>query len=318
MSLDRGDGMPVFSDKGVLSGKNRKWPYLFLLPFLLAYGIFMVFPMIYSLYLSTFNWNGITQKTFVGLGNYIRLFRSDRLFLKSILNTIIIMFMSLPATLFLGLILAFCLYNIGRSRRFFQVLNFMPYFTTPVAIGFIFSYIFDWNSGILNGVLTKLGIFKEHFFWLQNPWASRTIVALMIIWRNFGYCMLIYLAGMTAISRDIYEAARIDRANQVQTLFYITIPILKPVTVFLFITALIGGFQMFDEPVQLFSGWSAAARNIGGPDYSVLTILWKFYDDAFGSSTRLGYGAAIAYSLFIIIGIFSFLSFYASRRGENT
>jgi multiple sugar transport system permease protein/cellobiose transport system permease protein len=299
------------------SGKNRQWPYLFSLPFLAAYGLFMVFPMFYSLYLSMFNWNGITQKTFVGAGNYIRLFTEDRLFLKSIVNTIIIMFMSLPATLFLGLVLAFCLYNTGRSRRLFQVLYFMPYFTTPVAIGFIFSYIFDWNSGILNGLLTALGIFREHFFWLQNPWASRSIVALMIIWRNFGYCMLIYLAGMTGIPKEIYEAARIDRANSVQTLFRITIPVLKPVTIFLFITALIGGFQMFDEPVQLFSGWSAGARNVGGPEYSVLTIIWKFYDNAFGSSTRLGYGAAIAYSLFIIIGVCSFFSFYASGRGEK-
>jgi ABC-type sugar transport system permease subunit len=92
---------------------------------------------------------------------------------------------------------------------------------------------------------------------------------------------------------------------------------LKPITIFLFITALIGGFQMFDEPVQLFSGWSAGAKNIGGPEYSVLTVLWKFYDNAFGSSTRLGYGAAVAYSLFVIIGVFALVCFYASKWGDN-
>lgn len=298
------------------SSHKNKWPYLFSVPFLFAFMAFMVFPMLYSFYLSLFDWNGITDKVFVGLGNYIRLFTMDTLFIKSIFNTIIIMLFSLPVTLFLGLILAYCLFSIKRGKRVFQVINFMPYITTPVAIGFIFSYIFDWNSGILNGILTSLGILEDNFFWLQHPWAVRIIVALMIIWRNFGYCMMIYLSAMTSIPEDIYEAAKIDRARPYQILTRITIPLLKPVSIFLFITALIGGLQMFDEPVQLFSGWSSASQNIGGPQYSALTIIWKFYNDAFGSSTRLGYGAAIACSLFIIIAFFSLISFYISVKEE--
>jgi len=251
------------------------------------------------------------------MGNYIRLITNDPLFLRSITNTIIIMVLSLPITLFLGLVMAFCLYRISRGRRVFQVVNFMPYITTPVAIGFIFSYIFDWNSGILNGILTALGILEQNYFWLQDPWAVRAIIALMIIWRNFGYCMIIYLSGMTSIPNELYEAAEIDRASAFQILFKITIPLLKPVTIFLFITALIGGFQMFDEPVQLFSGWSAASRNIGGPEHSALTVIWKFYNDAFGSTTRLGYGAAIAYSLFIMIGVVTLLSYNLSKRKKE-
>ena len=297
--------------------KRNKWPVIFATPFLTAYGLFMLFPMLYSFYLSLFEYNGIVEKHFVGFSNYINLFTKDKLFLKSILNTVFIMLISLPVNLILGLVVAYLLFSLVRGRRVFQVVNFLPYITTPVAIGFIFSYIFDWNSGILNGLLTHFGILEENYFWLQQPWSARLIVALMIVWRNFGYCMMIYLSGMTAIDQDIYEAAAIDGAGKLKTFFAIVVPLLKNVSVFLLITAMIGGFQMFDEPVQLYSGWSAASRSVGGPEYSVLTVIWKFYDDSFGSSTRLGYGAAIAYTLFLIIGACSLFSFFWSNRKDS-
>ena len=277
----------------------------------------MLFPMLYSFYLSLFEYNGIVEKHFVGFSNYINLFTKDKLFLKSLFNTVFIMLISLPVNLILGLVVAYLLFSLVRGRRVFQVVNFLPYITTPVAIGFIFSYIFDWNSGILNGLLTHFGILEENYFWLQQPWSARLIVALMIVWRNFGYCMMIYLSGMTAIDQDIYEAAAIDGAGKLKTFFAIVVPLLKNVSVFLLITAMIGGFQMFDEPVQLYSGWSAASRSVGGPEYSVLTVIWKFYDDSFGSSTRLGYGAAIAYTLFLIIGACSLFSFFWSNRKDS-
>ena len=297
--------------------KRNKWPVIFATPFLTAYGLFMLFPMLYSFYLSLFEYNGIVEKHFVGFSNYINLFTKDKLFLKSLFNTVFIMLISLPVNLILGLVVAYLLFSLVRGRRVFQVVNFLPYITTPVAIGFIFSYIFDWNSGILNGLLTHFGILEENYFWLQQPWSARLIVALMIVWRNFGYCMMIYLSGMTAIDQDIYEAAAIDGAGKLKTFFAIVVPLLKNVSVFLLITAMIGGFQMFDEPVQLYSGWSAASRSVGGPEYSVLTVSWKFYDDSFGSSTRLGYGAAIAYTLFLIIGACSLFSFFWSNRKDS-
>ena len=127
--------------------KRNKWPVIFATPFLTAYGLFMLFPMLYSFYLSLFEYNGIVEKHFVGFSNYINLFTKDRLFLKSLYNTVLIMLMSLPVNLILGLVVAYLLFSLARGRRVFQVVNFLPYITTPVAIGFIFSYIFDWNSG---------------------------------------------------------------------------------------------------------------------------------------------------------------------------
>lgn len=294
--------------------KKNKWSYMMCMPFLGAYGVFMLFPMVYSFYLSLFEYNGFSEKTFVGLNNYITLLTRDALFGKAFLNTLIITAIQLPVNLILGLVVAFLLYRIPWGRRWFQVINFLPYVTTPVAIGFIFSYIFGWNSGILNLILTKIGVLSENYYWLQSKWSARIIVALMIIYRNFGYCMTIYLAGMTATSKDIFEAAEIDGAGKWQTFRYIIVPMLKNVTTFLLITSLIGAFQTFDEPVQLYSGWAAASKSIGGPDNAVLTILWKFYDNSFGSSTRLGYGAAIAYLLFVIIGVCTLLCYFISNR----
>lgn len=288
------------------------------LPFLAAYGLFMLFPMCYSFYLSLFDYNGIANKTFVGFKNYITLLTKDKLFGKAFFNTILITCMQLPVNLILGLVVAFLLYRIYKGRRFFQVVNFLPYITTPVAIGFIFSYIFGWNSGILNQILVKIGVLQENYYWLQNVWSSRVIVALMIVYRNFGYCMMIYLSGMTAIPKDVYEAAEIDGAGKWQTFRYVVVPMLRSVTTFLFITSLIGAFQTFDEPVQLYSGWAAASKSVGGPNNAVLTILWKFYDNSFGSATRMGYGAAIAYLLFVIIGACTLISFYLrSRHSEE-
>ena len=219
--------------------KRNKWPVIFATPFLTAYGLFMLFPMLYSFYLSLFEYNGIVEKHFVGFSNYINLFTKDKLFLKSLFNTVFIMLISLPVNLILGLVVAYLLFSLVRGRRVFQVVNFLPYITTPVAIGFIFSYIFDWNSGILNGLLTHFGILEENYFWLQQPWSARLIVALMIVWRNFGYCMMIYLSGMTAIDQDIYEAAAIDGAGKLKTFFAIVLPPLWiDVVIFLYYDAL--------------------------------------------------------------------------------
>lgn len=298
--------------------KKNKWPYLMCLPFLTAYGLFMIFPLFYSFYLSLFDYNGIAKRTFVGFRNYITLLTKDGLFGKAFFNTILITLIQMPVNLFLGLIVAYLLYRIYTGRRFFQVVNFLPYITTPVAIGFIFSYIFGWNSGILNQILVRVGILKNNYYWLQHVWSARLIVALMIIYRNFGYCMMIYLSGMTAISRDVYEAAEIDGAGKWQTFHYVVVPMLRNTTTFLLITSLIGAFQTFDEPVQLYSGWAAASKSVGGPDNAVLTVLWKFYDNSFGSSTRMGYGAAIAYMLFLVIGICTLISYhFRNRNGED-
>ncbi|MEK3916159.1 carbohydrate ABC transporter permease [Paenibacillus sp. FSL H7-0331] len=208
---------------------------------------------------------------------------------------------------------------VVRKRSLFVILFaacFLPYITTPVAIGFIFSYMFDWQSGILNQLLIQLNLVTEGVYWLQEPFIARCVIALMFIWRHLGYFMAIYLAGMTAIPQDIYEAAKVDGSSGTHTLFTITLPLLKNISVFLIVTSVIGGFQLFDEPKLLYGGW--AANSVGGPDNAALTVIWKFIDDTFISDNRFGYGAAIAYSLFVIIIFFSMISYrITAGKGEK-
>lgn len=297
---------------------TKIWPYLFCAPFLLAYALFNLFPTLYSLFLSFFEWNGIGQKNFVGLQNYITLFTQDKMFLKSLGNTAILMGLSTPITVALGLLLANVLFYVAKGRMLYQTINFFPYITAPVAIGFIFSYMFDWQSGYINQILTSIGVLEEPFFWLQSPWASRAIVVIMVVWRYLGYYMTLYLAAMTALPQNVYEAARVDGANRFVTFFRITVPLLKNMTVFLVITSMIGGLQMFEEPMLLFSGWANMGNGaMGGPGNAVLTTVWKFYNDAFKMDSRLGYSSAIAYSLFFIIAAISITSFIISNKKGN-
>lgn len=299
--------------------KGNKWPYLFCLPFIAAYFLFSLFPMLYSFQLSFFDWNGIGTKTFVGLQNYINLFTKDPLFLKSLGNTIILMAFSTPITVFLGMMVAYLLFDIGRGKRLYQTVNFFPYITTPVAIGFIFSYLFDWQSGYINKILVWLGIIDEPVFWLQSEVASKVIIVIMIVWRYLGYYMTIYLAAMTSMPAEVYEAAAVDGAGSFKMFTKITIPMLKNTTMFLIVTSIIGGLQMFEEPKLLFSGWATMGNGAtGGPGNTALTTVWKFYNDAFNLDSRLGYGSAIAYSLFIIIIVFSIIGFRITKgRGDK-
>ncbi len=298
--------------------KVNKWPYLFSAPFLIAYFLFSLYPMLYSLELSFFDWNGIGTKTFIGLKNYINLFTKDPLFFKSLKNTIILMAFSTPITVFLGLTVAYLLFDIGRGKRLYQTVNFFPYITTPVAIGFIFSYLFDWQSGYVNKILVWLGILDEPFFWLGSETASKVLIVVMVVWRWLGYYMTIYLAAMTSMPMEVYEAAAVDGASNLKIFTKITIPMLKGTTRFLIITSVIGGLQMFEEPRLLFSGWAALGNGqTGGPGYTALTMVWKFYNDSFNLDSRLGYGASIAYTLFVVIMLFTIVGFKISGRGNR-
>jgi multiple sugar transport system permease protein/cellobiose transport system permease protein len=244
------------------------------------------------------------------MANYIQLITKDRLFIKALTNTVLFMVINIPILIFSGLLMAVMLYRLKRGRRVFQTINILPYITTPAAIGLIFNFLFDWSTGIINTILVHSGILAEGINWLGSPGMSRLVVILMILWKGFGYYMLIYLAALTTIPEDLNEAAGIDGAGPIQTFFHITLPLLRPITVFLILTSVISGFQLYDEPVLLFT-------NFGGPERSSLTSIMYFYDRTFRSSTRLGYGATISYSLFIIIMIASVVTSRILNRKED-
>lgn len=292
---------------------NRTWPAVFLAPFCICFVLFNLYPIIYSFYMSTLDWAGYNEMKSVGLANYVEIFTKDKTFWKSVGNTIRIGIVGFPVAIILGLLLAALVSNLKRFKNSLQTVNFLPYVTTPVAIGMIFTFIFEKHVGILNKLITSFGA-KAINFMGTATWAP-LVIAFMIIWKNTGYFMVMYLAGITAIDPSLYEAAEIDGASKVQSFFRITVPLLKPITTFVVITSTIYAFQLFDEPNLLFTNQTSSV--VGGPSQSCLTIVWNFYNKAFGANPRMGYASAMACVLFFIIMIVSVIGLRIMNGKEN-
>lgn len=295
----------------------RKWPYIFVAPFVITYLLFYLYPMLFSFGISLTDWTAVDMDTrnFVGIKNYIRVFTDDPMFWRSVLNTIKIMLIAMPLTIIAGLLMAVLMFNIIKCRQFIQTVNFLPYITMPVAIGLIFANMFNMNIGPVNQILEKMGILKEGLNWLGDSRYAFWVVILMCMWKNFGYFMVIYLSGLSTISGEYYDAAKVDGANAVQRFFKITLPLLRPITTFVIVQGAIGGFQLFDEAKNLVSG--AGSNIVGGPGRSLLTIVWYFYDTSFQNNSRYGYGAAIAFSMMLIIGVISLINVSLLNRREG-
>lgn len=297
-SFSMGSGM---EEGSVFMKKNKPYkayPYLFILPFFLIFVLFNLFPILYSFAISLTKWDGVNPSTFVGLANYVRLFTSDPIFYQSILNTVILIIMAIPLQIFLGLVMAVLLKDFfHKSRGFFQFVNYTPNITTPVAVGLVFAILFDTRIGTINQILMSLGITTDYTDWLGQPVPAMAVVIVLLVWKYFGYIMVMFLAGLSGIPDELYEAASIDGANWWKRFIHITIPMLKNTFVFLTTTSLISGLQLFAEPQLLFS---RAGGAVGGPGRSCLTVIWYMYDTAF-KRFDFGYGAAIAYGLFLII-----------------
>jgi len=287
----------------------NKWPYIFLSPYILSYLTFGLFPILYTLALSFTKWDGISPMVFVGLKNYIRIFTTDPYFYRSILNTMLLMVMYIPATILLGLMLAVVINSkLLPVRNAFRLANFFPYITNPVAIGLIFALMFDWTTGVVNGILVSLGVITDKINWLGDARYVRYVIAFMLIWKLMGYHMMLYSAGLSAIPAELYEAAEIDGAGFWQSFFYISLPRLKSVTLFLAVTDIIYGFQIFDEPRLLLNGWGTGTPAVGGPGRVGLTAVWNMFDTAFGTKMEFGLASAIAYGIFIFVFVFSLIS----------
>ncbi|PRO67008.1 carbohydrate ABC transporter permease [Alkalicoccus urumqiensis] len=290
--------------------KKRRWltpktaPYLFIAPAVLLFIIFTVYPVISSLLLS-FQTSSGGESEFVFLDNYIRLF-NDPLFYKALSNTFIILIVQVPVMLMLAVLLAVLMNSaLLRLRSFFRIAFFMPAITALVAYAIVFMIMLDENYGLVNYVLSVVGI--EPVSWLNDPLWAKVSLMIAVTWRWTGYNMVILLAGLQNISNDLYEAASIDGAGKVRQFFSITLPQLRPILLFTFVLSTIGTLQLFDEPFILTDG---------GPNNATLTISLFLYQNGF-QFFDFNYASAIAYVLVIIIAILSWLQFrVAGDRDE--
>ncbi|MDO4523431.1 MAG: sugar ABC transporter permease [Eubacteriales bacterium] len=292
--------------------KQQIAPYFFVTPYFLVFIMFSLFPIIYTFYISLTNWTGITKPDFVGIANYLMLFK-DKRFWHALVNNLQFVVMILPIQLSISFLIALLLnHKLMVWKKGFRILSFLPYLTTPVALGVIFGILFDSHMGQINVLLEQLG--GSAIAWTTKPWPAKIMIVLITIWRYAGYTSILFMAGMTNIDPQLYEASEIDGASFWQQVRNITIPLLRPITVFVIVTNLIGNFQMFEEPYMIFT---ATANMVGGPDDSVLTGVWYFYDTAFSNQLRFGYGAAIGVGMFFVIAVLSLTANKVMQKGEK-
>jgi len=292
--------------------RRRITPYLFILPAGAVIFFFLLYPLVYSFFISLHEWDLSPGMTFVGLGNYAKILSSPE-FWDSMLYTAYYIVGVLPFSLVLGFLFASLLNDATlKGIGFFRTVYFLPVVTSPIAAGMGFSFLFSTELGYVNHLIRSMG--GEYVNWLTNPegivqilfnWTgiqlpkilqgpsvALFVIILMGIWQNVGYAMVVYLAGMQGIPETYYEAASLSGATRFQCLRKITMPLLSPTTFFLLIMFSINSFQVFG-PVMVMTPE-------GGPLNTTSVVVFRLYREAF-AYYRFGYAAAMAFVLFIFV-----------------
>jgi lactose/L-arabinose transport system permease protein len=261
------------------------------------YSLFMLYPILSSLYYVTRKWKGMSN-TFVGLGNFARM-AQDKIFQLALGHNFLFMFTQIPLMIFLALILAVILnQGIKRLRGSFRVIFFLPCVTSLVAYSVLFRILLQSN-GLLNNIMMNAHLIASPIGWLNDPFWAQTTIILALTWRWTGYNMVFFLVGLQSIDSEIYEAAEVDGASKVRQFFRITLPLLLPVILFSAVTSTSGTMQLFDEPNIL--------TNQGGPGNGTMTAALYIYRQAFVLNSDFGYATAMSYIVVLISGVFAFV-----------
>ena len=274
----------------------------FALPFVILFGVFLALPILAAFLFSftSFGLRDITNPigaSVVGVDNYARLL-SDAKFWKSLGNTVYFVVVGVPLTLALGLVIANALSRgITRFRTAFRVGYYLPVITSIVAIAVVWRFLLNPDFGLINLLLAKVGITGPN--WLANSALAMPSIIAMAVWRNVGFAMVVFVAGMQAIPSMLYEAASIDGAGRWQSFRYVTLPMLRPTILFMLVITTIGYLQLFEEPFVMTNG---------GPLDATLSVTMYMYQQGF-QFFHQGYASAIAYVLFVIVAIVAFLQF---------
>jgi cellobiose transport system permease protein len=282
-------------------------PYLFVSPFFLIFAVFGAFPLVYTFWVSLHKWPLLGEHSWAGLDNYRKLM-SDEQFWNSAVNTFGIFVLATIPQFVLALVLANTLSRRMRFQTLFRVGAIIPNVTSVAAVALIFGAIFSQGFGLANWLLSFLSI--DPIDWTADRWSSWTAISLMVDWRWTGYNALIFLAAMTAIPTDLYEAAEIDGASRTRQFFSVTLPLLKPTLIFTSLISIIGGVQLFTEPL-LFAPGAGAMQ--GGTTRQFQTMTMYLIENGF-TRFEFGYAGAVAGMIFLLILIVSLLNVLIMRR----
>jgi multiple sugar transport system permease protein len=277
------------------------WGYLMIAPLVLGLAIFFYVALGASALISFTKWDVLTPPQWIGTENYVKLFNSP-LFWKTLANTTRYTVTSVPLGIVVSLVLAVALNSKLRFRNVYRLFFFLPVLTMPVAISVVWRWIYNPDFGLLNQILTPLGV--PRLTWLSNTGLAMPALIIMSVWMSSGYGMVIFLAGLQNIPREYYEAADVDGATRWKKFLFITLPLLTPTIFFNVVTSLIGSFQVFDIIFTMTKG---------GPLDSTRTLVYSIYDDGF-HFFRMGRAAAIGWVLFAIVLVLTIIQFRIQKR----
>lgn len=292
----------------------NKWGYIFLIPFVVVYLIFQLVPLITTIYNSFFeNYrSGLTQvgPNFVGFANYAKLFQDGEIWIY-FKNTMIMWVMGFVPQILVSLLLGAWFSNPSlrlKGQRFFKTVIYLPNLIMASAFAMLFFTLFA-DGGPINAMLVHAGILKQAYSFFSHKWSARTLVALLNFLMWFGNTTILLMAGMMGIDPSLYEAAEVDGATSSQIFRRITLPLLRPILIYVMITSLIGGMQMFDVPQILTNG-------TGDPMRSTMTLIMYLNKHLF--SKNYGMGGALSVFLFVITGLLSLIVFRFNQTRKNT
>ncbi|GHB42988.1 cytochrome c biogenesis protein [Pseudovibrio japonicus] len=303
--------------------KKRLIPWLFISPFIILFLTFTLFPMLFSVYLSVHEWNpvaGLSSMEYVGLANY-QLTLTDPWLWQSLYNTVWLAVVSGVPQHLLAIPVAYLLVTglRGGLRHFYTAFMFIPYITSTVAVSLIFFSIYSANSGILNQMLLGLSdmpVFSWFFSWVPDVMPIRWLtssdllkpsIAMVVIWKYTGFNIVVYSAGFLTVSRDLYDAARVDGCNRWQQFWHVALPMIRPFVFFAVTLTIIGNLQLFEEPFVLTQAQSGGVAQAGlTASYYLYLVGWQWLE--------MGSAAAISWILFLFIAIATSVHFYFNGR----
>jgi len=280
-------------------------PYLMVSPYLLHLMVFAAFPVVFSIVLTFFNWNIISPMEWNGLGNWKHVI-SDRLFWKSILNTLKFLVVHIPLQIIIALALAEVLNQKIRLRGFFRAAFFMPVVISGVVVTIMWQQLLSYENGIINRLLVSIGLGK--IGWLTDPDVSMISIALMATWKNVGLYVILFLVGLQTVPKQYYEAADLEGASHWQKFTRITIPMINPTIFMVMVLSTLGGFSLFIEP-YIMTG--------GGPMNSTLSAVLYIYKEAF-EYYHMGYSATLGlfFALMIVLVVLIQKRFIEKERHD--
>lgn len=292
-----------------------KWGYIFIIPFFLVYAIFSLWPLIQTFWFSMFEYYTDVESlreigpNFIGFQNYSSLLSSSQ-FGEYMKNTLILWVLCFVPQIAVSLLLAVWFTDRRlkiRGQRFFKTVMYMPNLIMAAAFGYLFQTLLSPNGPIVN-VLLESGVIPERFDVLDSVWGTRVVIGFMNFLMWFGNTTLLLMSGVMGIDEDVFEAATVDGAGAFRTFKDITMPLLRPIFVYVFITSLIGGIQLYDV-AQLFT------KNSGGPNMTSMTLI-MYLNQVFTVSSNYGLAGAISVVIFLITGALSLVVFFVSYKDK--